>query len=362
MRLWVIKIGTSLLVDETGNPRRDFFFWLAEEIKFLQENNISVVIVSSGAIGLGWRHLGILKSPTDITAKQAAAAIGQPILMETYRQAMATQKIKVAQALLTREDFSNRQAYLNLRRTILELLQHNILPIINENDTIATAEIKFGDNDTLAIMVATKLSAEKLIILTDVPGLCEFVPGQAPKVIPRVQKITKEIEQLAEHRPGKSGTGGMKTKLAAARIALLSGISMYISSPQDREVLRRILNGENVGTCFLSKRNFSSRQLWIAFAALISGRLGIDNGAAQALTSRPVSLLPAGIVRVEGNFRSGAVVEIYNASNNQPLGKGIVNFPSDVLEKIKGKHSREISRLLNTTRTEAIHRDNMIIW
>ena len=362
MRLWIIKIGTSLLVDERGNPRTDFFNWLVQEIVFFRQNNIATAIVSSGAIGLGWPHLGRSHRPDDLTGKQAAAAIGQPILMETYRRAMASQKITVAQALLSRQDFSDRQSYLNLRRTIHELLQHNIVPIINENDTIATEEIKFGDNDTLAIMIATRLKAEKLIILTDVPGLCEFIPGQSPKVIPRVQKITTEIERLATDRRSKNGTGGMKTKLAAARIALMSGITLHIASPQDQEVFRRILRGENVGTCFLSKANLTSRQLWIAFAALISGRIGIDAGAAKALRTRPVSLLPAGLVKVEGNFPAGAVVEIYNISNNQTLGKGIVNFPANILEKIKGKHSQQVGRLFNTTRTEVIHRDNLVIW
>lgn len=373
----VIKLGTAVLMKEEGGIALSRFYTFVEGIADLIKSGKEVLLVTSGAVGLGSRKLGLDKKPRSLPQKQACAAVGQGRLMALYADAFERLDITCAQILLTEEDFSNRHRYLNLRSTLGELLELKVLPIINENDTVSTAELEplktsaeykvnFGDNDKLSALVASKTEANLLVILTDVEGLYTADPRSESdaRLIPLVKSITPEIEALAAGKPadGKSklGRGGMKTKLAAASIAAQSGCATVVASGKLPNIISRIFNAEELGTLFLPKQTLSgSKQKWIAFATTVKAAIIVNQGAKDALIKRKASLLPAGVLAVKGQFERGDVVTVKDESGVE-FARGIVNYSSAEADKISGKNSHVIDEVIEHRNYDAlITRDNI---
>lgn len=374
----VIKLGTAVLMrdDASGGVALSRFYSFVESITALKKANKEVLLVTSGAVGLGARKLGFERKPTLLPQKQACAAVGQGLLMSMYADAFERFDLVTAQVLVTEEDFSNRARYLNLRSCISELLEYKVLPIFNENDTVSTAELEalrtdadvkvnFGDNDKLSALVASKMDADLLLILTDVEGLYTADPrGDAnAELISLVENITPEIDALAdgrsEQKPGRVGRGGMKTKLAAARVATQSGCATIIAGGKINQVIDKIFLGHGIGTLFVAKPNLSGKQRWIAFATTVRASLRINEGACNALIQRKASLLPAGVIEVKGIFDRGDVVSITDESGKE-IARGIVNYSSDEAKKIFGQHSDAIDKQVEQRNYDAlITRDNI---
>ncbi|MEW5693599.1 MAG: glutamate 5-kinase [Candidatus Hydrogenedentota bacterium] len=353
----VIKVGTSLIT-EGPRPRKKFISELARQISVLRESGIKVSLVSSGAVGTGMGILGIDKRPSVIQEHQAVASIGQAKLMEIYRQLFDTYDIMIAQILLTRDDLSDRRRHLNAKNTIEKLFSWNVLPIINENDTVVVEELKFGDNDNLAALVSLLIDADFLIILTDVDGFYD----KDGKIISLVDEITDEMKKIAKNTDTEISRGGMNSKLLACEIAIESGISAIIANGNEKEILIKILNNEKVGTLFKTKdTRVSGRKRWIAYHMKKKGSLVIDDGAAVALKEKGKSLLPSGITEVNGRFERGDAVEIIDKNKNV-LGAGIVQYDFAEVNEIKGAQSKDIEKRLGYTfGSEVIHRDDMVI-
>ena len=359
----VIKVGTSNLTDKNYRLEPRKVEKLATEIVELKKQDKEIILVSSGAIGAGIGKLDLKQRPRDIKVLQATAAVGQNVLMSTYDRYFANYDQIIAQILLTHAAFFNRQRYLNLRNTLVTLLKSGIIPIINENDTVAVDEIKVGDNDTLSALVASNLDADLLIILTNTDGLFTYDPKKSKKaeLIPVVEDITLEIERIAE-TGGRTGVGGMKTKIQAAKIVMKAGIPMIIANGGEENILMRIMKGEPVGTLFMPrKRKMNDREHWILFAASPKGRIKVDEGAKAALVKNGGSLLPSGIIGVEREFRSGDTVSIVDADGVE-FAKGISNYSSSDIEKIRGLQSREIEHVLGRKDyNEVVYRGNMVL-
>ena len=360
----VVKIGSNILSHELIGLDTDIIRSLAENISKIASMGYEVVIVSSGAVAAGMKKLGLKSKPRDIRLKQAAAAIGQSTLMWAYEKAFAEYKHKVAQILLTREDFSNRKKYINSKNTIITLLSYGIIPVINENDTVTTDEIKFGDNDNLAALVAILIEAERLVILSDVDGLYQENPRVCPtaKLIPYVEEITSDIENIAGGAGSAVGTGGMYSKILAAQKATSHGIAVNITNGNKPELLVSIAEGKESGTFFNPcKEKISHKKGWIAYSSRPKGSISLDDGAVRAITEMGKSLLPTGIIRSEGNFEVGDSVNCLN-SNGKRVAKGLINYASSDIKKIMGKKTTEIEEILGYKYSdEAIHRDNMVI-
>ncbi len=359
----VIKVGTSNLTDKNYRLEPRKVEKLATEIVELKKQDKEIILVSSGAIGAGIGKLDLKQRPRDIKVLQATAAVGQNVLMSTYDRYFAHYDQIIAQILLTHAAFFNRQRYLNLRNTLVTLLKSGIIPIINENDTVAVDEIKLGDNDTLSALVASNLDADLLIILTNTDGLFTYDPKRSKKaeLIPVVDEITPEIERIAE-TGGRTGVGGMKTKIQAAKVVIKAGIPMVIANGGEENILMRIMKGEPVGTLFMPrKRKMNDREHWILFAASPKGRIKVDEGAKAALVKNGGSLLPSGIIGVEREFRSGDTVSITDAEGVE-FAKGISNYSSSDIEKIKGLQSREIEHVLGRKDyNEVVYRGNLVL-
>ncbi|MHC1599459.1 MAG: glutamate 5-kinase [Candidatus Methanospirareceae archaeon] len=359
----VIKVGTSNLSDKNYRLEPRKVEKLAKDIVELKRRGKEVILVTSGAIGAGIGKLDLKQRPRDIKVLQATAAVGQNILMSTYDRYFANYDQTIAQILLTHAAFFNRQRYLNLRNTLVTLLKSDIIPIINENDTVAVDEIKLGDNDNLSALVASNLDADLLIILSDVDGLYTSNPKRSKKaeLISVVEEITPEIERIAE-TGGKRGVGGMKTKIQAAKVVINAGIPMVIANGGEENILLRIIEGERVGTFFMPrKRKRTDREQWILFAASPNGRIKVDEGAKTALVKNGGSLLPSGIIGVEKEFVSGDTVSIVDAEGVE-FAKGISNYSSSDIEKIKGLQSREIEHVLGRKDyDEVVYRGNMVL-
>ena len=357
----VVKIGTSVLTKPDGSLDKKYMEEIARQACTLTRQGKEVIIVSSGAIGSGVKELGLEAMPRDIPTRQGAAAVGQSILMETWRGAFRKCGVKVAQLLLTYEAFSNRRTYLNLRNSMSILTKYGTIPIINENDPISVHEIEatFGDNDKLSALVAAKVDAELLVLLTDVSGLYDRNPKRKEaKLIPEVRVITAEIERIGGE-PGSWRTkGGMKTKIEAAKIAMKSNCNMIIANARERKVLTRILKGEELGTLFrASKIPYTNKERWIRFSKS-HGTIKIDRGARDALM-RGSSLLPSGILKVEGDFDTGDVVSINHT--DQEIAKVIVDYSAEELNKIKGKHTDQIEKILGYKNYDSVfRRENMV--
>ena len=362
MRL-VLKIGSNILADEKGlNTRR--ISSIATNVARLTEAGHEVIIVSSGAVAAGTRKMGLKKRPVEVKLKQAAAAVGQSALMWSYEKSFKKHGLNVAQILLTREGLSNRSMHINAKNTILTLLSYGIVPIVNENDTVATEEIKFGDNDNLASLVAECAEAERLVILSDVEGLYDMDPNRYRKarIIHKVDKIDDGVICFAGTCTSSFGSGGMRSKLMAALNATQSGITVNIINGKKPSLLLAVLDGKQVGTEFTSHKSpLSARKAWIAHGSKSMGTLKLDGGAVKALLTGNKSLLPSGIVTVEGKFNSGDSVRCTDPAGNV-ISKGITNYTSDELRKIAGKRTSEIEGILGYKYSdEVIHRDNLVI-
>jgi len=360
----VIKIGSRILADKDGNLNRSWISVFAAEVAELRRNGIEVIMVSSGAIAAGRTLLGISARPKTIPQKQAAAAVGQPLLMHEYEKAMGPLGCRVAQILLTRDDLADRQRFLNARATLETLLEYGIIPIINENDSVAVEEIKFGDNDNLSALVTNLVDAGVLMILTDIDGLYDADPRNNPeaKLIPHVNVITKEMERAAGGSSSTVGTGGMATKLAAAKKAGKSGAATLIINGTDPKIISRVFNGEECGTLILpAARSFTSRKHWIAFTIRPKGRVYVDAGAGKVLRQEGRSLLASGVVKVEGSFERGSCIRVC-AQDGTEFARGIADYSSDEIARIMGHKSLEIEEILGYRYgDELIHRDNLVL-
>jgi glutamate 5-kinase len=359
----VVKVGSGLVTAPGIGPDPDRIEQLAADIAAVRRDR-EVALVSSGAIATGMARLALAERPRSIPEKQAAAAVGQSALMWQYEIAFKRHGLAVGQVLLTAQDIGDRTRYLNARNTLLALLGFGVVPIINENDTVAVEEIKVGDNDNLSALVASLVEADLLVLLTDVDGLYTADPARDPGAtkLDIVETVTDDILTMAgAHEDGVS-VGGMVTKLQAAQKAAASGVPMVIASGRVPGILARILAGESVGTCFVPKADrLGARKRWIAFAGPPQGRLAVDAGAARALTRQGRSLLPSGVTRVEGEFGAGEVVAVVDLEGRE-FARGLVNFDAGELRRIRGAKTHEIeSRLGHKSFDEVIHRDNLVI-
>jgi glutamate 5-kinase len=363
----VVKIGTSSLTKpETGQLALSTIANLAETLCHLKQQGHRVILVSSGAVGVGCARLGLTQRPKTIALKQAVAAVGQGRLMRIYEDLFTTLNQPIAQVLLTRSDLVERHRYLNVYNTFQELLALGVIPVVNENDTVAVEELKFGDNDTLSALVASLVEADWLFILTDVDQLYSADPRSVPDARPiSVVNNLKELTQLQLQTtsPGSQwGTGGMLTKISAARIAVAAGVRTVITQGKFPDNIERILQGEPLGTHFQPQPEpTSARKRWIAYGLVPTGKLYLDTGAIAAITQAGKSLLAAGIKSVEGEFEPQEAVQLCDHQGNE-IARGLVNYSSQELEKIRGCHSQEISTILGFVGAETvIHRDNLVL-
>jgi len=361
----VVKIGSRLIAESpAGRPAA-----LADQIALLRRQGIEVLIVSSGAIALGVRQLRLPRRPHELPALQAAASVGQSRLMQHWEHAFAVHDLVIGQVLVTHDDLGDRRRFLSARLTLRALLDHGVVPIINENDTVATEEIKFGDNDQLAALVCNLISADALVILTDVEG----VRDAAGVRIPIVHDIEREAAPVATGSTSGVGSGGMASKVASARIVTRTGVPAVVAPGREPDVLPRVLAGADLGTLFVPGPDvLSARKHWIAYGAKPAGRLVVDGGAAHALRDLGKSLLPAGVVAVEGEFELGDTVSVVVAGDAGPPGtpgtagteiaRGLAAYPAADLRKISGLQSAAIEATLGyKSIDEAIHRDDLVI-
>ncbi|MCK4437140.1 glutamate 5-kinase [bacterium] len=360
----VVKVGTALIGSPTTGLNSDRVEKLVDEVAALRHSRVEVILVTSGAIGAGMRELGLSVRPKTIPQKQAAAAVGQSRLMHLYEQLFQKRGYLVAQILLTQDDFNDRRRYLNARHTLMTLLKFKVIPIINENDSVAVEEIKFGDNDTLSALVTNLIEADLLILLSDIDGLYTADPHKKreARLIPVVEAVDSRMEELAGGAAEPTSAGGMHTKLQAAKIVTGSGEPMVIANGNASRVIQRILDGEELGTLFLPRREkIASRKRWIAFTLPQQGKIFIDQGAKEALKLKGKSLLPSGIVRVEGKFDGGDAVSIIDG-NNREFARGLSNYSGEEADKIKGVKTKDIKSILGyKPYDEVIHRDNLVI-
>jgi glutamate 5-kinase len=360
----VVKVGTSTITHETGKMNLFRMEKLVRELAGLANEGKEIILVTSGAIAVGQDRMGLREKPKEIPAKQALAAVGQGILMHVYEKLFAEYGQIAAQVLLTKENSARHNQYMNCRNALLALLKMKTVPIINENDAIAVDEIKIGDNDTLSATVATLVDADLLIILSDINGLYTANPQQDKnaKFIDEIGEVTPEVEKMAGGVGSKRGTGGMYTKLQAAKIAVNSGVNMVIASGSAEDVLREIVGGTLVGTLFRAKdSHLKVRKSWLAFGKRIQGDIVVDQGCEKAMLEDGSSLLAAGIVSVDGEFREESTVRVLSLSQRE-IARGIVNYDAEALKKIIGRQTNEFSGILHgKIHDEVIHRDNMVL-
>ncbi len=360
----VVKVGTSTLTDADGRVDRGWLGDLARQIAVLRSEGASVVVVSSGAIAAGVEALGLDARPTDISGLQATAAVGQVRLIGTYSELLAEYGAGIAQVLLTRHDTGHRQAYLYACRTLERLLSMDLVPVVNENDTTAVDEIRFGDNDTLAALVGVMVHADLVVLLTDIEGLFDADPRTVDdaSLLEHVDEVTDDLIAAAGGAGSDAGSGGMVTKLGAARILMKAGIPMVVCDGHRADVLVDAFRGLPVGTYFAGGDvDVEARKLWIAFASNPKGSVVVDAGAIDALCLRGKSLLPAGVVRVEGSFRSGDPVSIVDTAGRQ-VARGLADISSVDLDGIAGLKSADIASVApGLAGIEVVHRDRLVI-
>jgi len=363
----IVKLGTSLLTGGGDHLNQEMISGLVDQVAKLHGQGLEFLIISSGAIAAGRYKLGLDKERRGIPFKQVLASVGQGRLMNVYDRLFSRHDITVAQALLTRADLSDRAGYLNARNTLLALLELKVVCIVNENDVVAVDEIqeaKFGDNDNLSAMVANLVDADLLMILSDIAGLYTADPYRSPdaRLIPEVARIDSKIEELVAGTSGALGTGGMATKIEAAKLATSSGVTVIIADGREPDIILRLAAGEAAGTHFLPMASkLESRQRWMMSGLSTKGKLVVDSGAALALKKQKRSLLAAGIIQVEGKFERGDIVNLYDAEGAR-LGCGITNYSSADLAKIKGMHSKKITAALgHDYGSEIVHRNNLVV-
>ncbi len=362
-KLVVVKVGTRLVARGPGELNAEFLASLVGQIKRLQERGVQVLVITSGAVHLGAGHLSKRSQQGGLGARQAAAAIGQPTLMHYYGGALADEGMVGAQILLTTEDMQDRSRYLRVRNTLQVLLGEGIVPIINENDSVSVEGVTFGENDRLAAVVAAALRADLLIFLSDQRGLFTGDPRSDPdaEFVP-VVRPGDEVSQYAAGVGGAESLGGMEKKLEAAQMTVDCGIPLVIADGGEERILLRILEGEEVGTLFVPREARPSRKLWLATALEPAGSLVIDEGACRALRDQDgSSLLPVGIVQVQGSFKAGDLVRVVD-EHGREIGRGLVNYSSEEVAAIQGRHSRDIPEILgHVGDEEVIHRDNLVV-
>ncbi len=363
VRRIVIKIGSGVITDSNG-LNTDLIESLCDDVIRLYERGYEVVIVSSGAVAAGKKDLGIVGRPGTIPLQQAAAAIGQSRLMRTYKDAFRRHGKTVGQILLTRDDLANRRRFLNARNTLMTLLEHGVVAVVNENDSVVVDEIRFGDNDNLSAMTTNLVEANLLVIMSDVDGLYDANPhnNKNARLIPLVERVDESIEAMAGESTTLVGTGGMASKVKAARRATLYGVGVAIVNGREKNVLTRLLDGEELGTYFLPASNrMAARKHWIAFTKKPRGKLLLDEGACKALIERGKSLLPSGIAAIEGVFDRGDAVRLCDLQGNE-LAKGVTNYSQAELTRIKGQKTTEIEKILGYKYSdEIVHRDNLVL-
>lgn len=361
----VIKVGTSTITYANGKRNFSQIDRLAREISDLQNQGKEMILVTSGAVAVGVDRMGLPGKPKTIPGKQAAAAVGQGVLMHTYEKFFADYGQIVAQVLITKTEAIDRHRYTNTRNTFMELMRQRVIPIVNENDVVALDELKIGDNDNMSALVAGIVDADLVIILSDVDGLYTANPQTHPDavIVPEVAEITPEIEASAGGVGSARGTGGMATKIQAAKAATSSGIHLVIASGTEKNAITRVLQGEELGTLFVSRENrLQFRKRWLAFGAKIAGSIVVDDGCAKAIRKAGgCSILPAGVFAVQGDFLTGSTVSVIDKDAHE-LARGLVHYSSAELEQIKGCNSGEIANILGHKNfDEVIHRDDLVI-
>lgn len=360
----VIKIGSSVLTDERGELQESVFYEIAAEVSKVKSRGIETIIVSSGAIAAGMKKLKLSQKPAEVLMKQAIAACGQSALMWCYEKAFSEFGEKVAQILLTHDGFSVRKRFLNARKTVLTLLRMGVIPIINENDTVAVEEIMFGDNDNLAALVTSLIEADLLVLLTDIDGFYSADPRKQndAELLSEIGVIDKKVEEIAGGTLGKTTTGGMKTKIQAVKTAAAFGVPTIIANGKKRETLSEIFSGAELGTLFLpAKEKLKSRKHWIAFTLKPSGTVLIDEGAKKAVAQSGKSLLPSGIKEVNGKFEAGDLIRCIDEIGIE-VARGLTSYGSDELRKIAGAKTADIEKILGYKYSdEVIHRDDLVI-
>ncbi len=360
----VIKIGSALLTnDGAGLNVAGIALWV-KQISALRKNGIEVVLVSSGAVAEGMCRLGLTKRPGSLHELQAAAAVGQMGLIQSYESEFSKYDLHTAQILLTHDDLSNRQRYLNARNTVRSLLDLGVIPVINENDTVVTDEIRFGDNDNLAALVANLIEADTLLILTDQSGLFDRNPREHKdaKLISEASANDNSLAEMAEGGAGTFGRGGMATKVSAAKLAARSGTSTLIAAGNEEKIIQRLFAGEDLGTLLYAEQTpVAARKQWLAGHLQIHGKLILDNGAVKKLCESGSSLLAVGVSDVQGEFSRGEIVSCVTCDGKE-IARGLVNYNAGDVEKIKGKPSKEIESILGyVDDAELIHRDNLVL-
>ena len=361
----VIKVGTSTITYANGKRNFSQIDRLAREISDLQNQGKEMILVTSGAVAVGVDRMGLPGKPKTIPGKQAAAAVGQGVLKHTYEKFFADYGQIVAQVLITKTEAIDRHRYTNTRNTFMELMRQRVIPIVNENDVVALDELKIGDNDNMSALVAGIVDADLVIILSDVDGLYTANPQTHPDavIVPEVAEITPEIEASAGGVGSARGTGGMATKIQAAKAATSSGIHLVIASGTEKNAITRVLQGEELGTLFVSRENrLQFRKRWLAFGAKIAGSIVVDDGCAKAIRKAGgCSILPAGVFAVQGEFLPGSTVSVIDKDAHE-LARGLVHYSSAELEQIKGCNSGEIANILGHKNfDEVIHRDDLVI-
>ncbi len=361
VKLMVVKIGSALLVDhETGKLKRAWLDSLTHDIAAFRAKGTQAIVVSSGAIALGRRILSLPKGPLRLEEKQAAAAVGQIALAHAWQQSLAAHDLIAGQVLLTLFDTEERRRYLNARATLFTLLKQGAVPVINENDTVATSEIRYGDNDRLAARVTSMMSADCLVLLSDVDGLYTAPPGtKGSELIRTIERITPEIEAMAGKSQSDMGSGGMATKIEAGKIALAGGARMAIASGHNMRPLQRISQGKPCSWFAASATPVAARKRWIAGTLVPTGRITVDKGAEKAL-GQGKSLLPAGVRRIQGYFARGDAVSIV-AEDGREIARGLIAYDKEDAERIMGRRSAEIETILGFRgRDEMVHRDDLV--
>ena len=363
MKTIVLKFGTSVLTQGSSKLNRPHMLEIVRQCATLHQQGYRLIIVTSGAVAAGRYYLNNPQLPATIASKQLLAAVGQSQLIQTWEQLFQIYDIKIGQVLLTRADFEDRERFLNARDTLMAMLENQIIPVINENDAVATAEIKVGDNDNLSALTAILAHADQLYLLTDQQGLFNCDPRNNPnaKLIPVVEKITEDTKAIAGGSVSGLGTGGMSTKITAADIATRSGIETIIAPGGRKNVIIDLANNLEIGTKFtVASHGIESRKQWL-FAAPITGYITVDNGAEQALTIQHKSLLPAGIRIVEGTFSRGEVVLLQN-QQGKALARAMVRYNSDALQRIKGQQSSKINDILGYEYgSVVVHCDDLVL-
>lgn len=363
----IVKVGTTLLTGPRGFDGNRVEALVTDLAQLKREREINIILVSSGSVGCGMVALGMDKRPVLLPVKQAVAAVGQSQLMHFYGDMFKTigKGLKTAQVLLTAAQLEDRQGYLNIHNTLRALFDMgNVIPILNENDSVATEELSFGDNDTLAARVAAKMGADLLVILSNVDGLYDKNPDrhESARLLATIDEITDDVMSLAGGAGAETSVGGMTTKIEAARIASSAGVCTVLANGHREGIIHSILKGAGPMTVFKSKAGtMSQRKRWIAFGRIMRGSIHIDEGAAKALIEKGTSLLAAGITNVEGTFGIGAGVKIVDGAGNS-IAHGLVNYPSEDIQKIKGCKSTQIHSILGRKDfDEVIHRDNLVL-